>query len=391
MTIGVIIDMDELDKPPKVPPQTTNDWSFAKVFELSAKISLGIAFFIYGIGFTIWYSYLGQFGVYPPNLPQFSFLSAASCYLFYIILFPLPAGVLIYHLLKPTEESYKTAIGELILRLWFVPLVFLSNFYFYYNQPKTNLSFSDPHIRLFIVIGIVGAAHVLIYWTKRLWGKNSNKPHTIGWEKWVFVYLVCLTLGSTYLSREIHLQFLIYTIFVPLLFFLKEIETLQDSNSFYHTERSLKIFLVIILISALVTHVYYFAIWQFESVPRRSGGGRAALVLLHPKQEMSEQLISSLELPRKGHFLGPVRMILQTENQIIFFLKDEWGKSGKKIARALDSKLIDGIQYLDESQIEENLKKQTKEMDLTWSQELDPAISWLRNLVKETIFAEFAK
>ena len=82
-------------------------WSFITE---AAKVTVFVVFVLYVIGFVIWHSYLGGYGVTAHGLLRTEFISAAICYLLILVAFAGPAMLAFHNATHPKEEGTYEAI-----------------------------------------------------------------------------------------------------------------------------------------------------------------------------------------------------------------------------------------------------------------------------------------
>src|SRR4051794_22789998 len=71
------------------------------------KYSVLVGFALYGIGFVIWYAFLGQNGLYPRSIQQIEYFGAALCYVSFVAVLGAPMAFLLR--ISSNKDSSKEA------------------------------------------------------------------------------------------------------------------------------------------------------------------------------------------------------------------------------------------------------------------------------------------
>ena len=337
--------------PPPTPlptPPSAPNLSNHQLWDLLTKIAqFGIAsiFILYLIGYLVWFSYLGTFGIAPDTFLQISFISAAFCYLGYVAVFFIPV-ILIHtlfrlqirrHFDKLKSGSYSSLViiekgktkgiyspQHIIFVYWVSSIYFWQQLYLPTDWEHGN-SYNN---RFGLYLLIVGLFHLLL---RNIWRRECPRAPFyafLNFAGWLWVYLLMLSLHDCLVSDHISSGFicgtLVFCITLPLIRYEDWI-----GNIFDYSHLKKPMIIIFILIITLV-HISGFGKYQFGSFPRTIGGGMPVVAYLK-LNEQDKDIAPILDFPITNDFVGPVAILLQTDEKIFFRMSNNGWKTNSFI------------------------------------------------------------
>ena len=97
---------------PVNPVSNQSGFELHKNFSEATKYTVFIIFILYSIGFVIWHSYLGKFGVSAIAFLQAEYLAAAFCYLFVLATLSIPPVLLLRGIKRNIARKGLTGISQ---------------------------------------------------------------------------------------------------------------------------------------------------------------------------------------------------------------------------------------------------------------------------------------
>jgi ribosomal protein S17E len=323
--------------------QQQPDFGFYKVVGEAAKYSVFAVFVLYSIGFIIWHSYLGSYGVSSVVFLQAEYLAAAFCYLFILATFAVPPVLLTKALFGNIKKKglYGVAGWDknwlFVVSLWFflssrITNVFLPGSYNLTNKgQKAEVAFFALmvlHIILFFICAVKAG-----YWNFFMYGNNWKETEAArNWKTSMFfrlivrseyfgLYTLALLLITLIFNPQIDGGFLFFTIF------LYATATIGVSSNFIETWKTsdliIRALIIVFICITLVSNIQLFAVNQFGKIPKSVGGGKAetAYIKLSPQ---NSDVAASLNIPTAtsaglpNGFVGPIGVLLRSDKEILF-------------------------------------------------------------------------
>jgi hypothetical protein len=288
-------------------------------FSNVTKFTVFFAFAIYTIGFIIWQSYLGNFGISLTSFLQTEYISAAFCYIIVFSCLAYPSLFIITHillvltksnygLLKAKKVSDTINIGMLVIFLLILIFIPLENIWKGFDTFPLN-HFASGYV-LSILVGFILAKL----------SKNKTKYRLLfGFynTKILDVYFTILFILIIIVDKDIDKLFILYSLMAAAL-----ISLLSFKEAYKDLPTSHKVLYIFIISLAFLGNIIYFGKYQFQHIPKQVGGGRPETAFLEFSTEHKE-LAESINIPpsgtnNAGQLYGPVAILLRSDSEIIF-------------------------------------------------------------------------
>jgi hypothetical protein len=295
----------------------------------AAKILVIAVFIIYSMGFVIWHSYLGQYGITPHGLLRTEFLSASLCYLMLMIGFAIPGALLLDN--SPTASVKSTQALDALFLIWGVALMRLNSVFF----PNSF----DSRAGLFIIewFGLAAIHFLVIHGLKRRLNPTFLKIARSRY--WYTVYVFGMFAMPLVFNENTNLLFLISTMYVipfSKYAYSKPLATLWADSPL--AVRALTIFAIFLF---FVGHLHTFAVSQFDKIPKGVGGGKPERAYLKFKSP-DKTTADFFGIEEKNSMYGPVNILLHSDSEIIFVPGDI---AKEPTARLVRADQLAGIRY----------------------------------------------
>src|ERR1017187_2501440 len=322
--------------------QQQPDFGFHKFIGEAAKYSVYAVFVLYSIGFIIWHSYLGSYGVSSTVFLQAEYLAAAFCYLFILATIAVPPVLLIEGLKRNVKSQGLRGLTKwdkswlLVVSIWFYLSLRVLNIFLpgLFLTPKGGLAFC--------ILAAFGVLHVILYficvfkgdfWAVFVHGKNAIETESV--RKWktssfykvivrseyIGLYMLALVLIWLVFNPDINGEFLLSTMFLyaAAMFSVSNnlIETWKNSDLIV---RSLLIALVCL---TLISNMQSFAVNQFGKIPKSVGGGKPETAYIKFSPQNSD-IAASLNIPAAtsgglpNGFAGPIGVLFRSDKEVLF-------------------------------------------------------------------------
>lgn len=309
-----------LPQPAVTPEQEPQSLGLFKSFSNIAKFTVFIAFAFYTLGFIIWQSYLGNYGLSSISFLQTEYVSAAFCYSIIFTAFSLPLMFILAHtvmiftkveqgMLKRFTVSDTMVAGYLVFGLLIV--IFIPGL----PEAKVFAHFPLNHIifmtAAFLLLGII---------LNKIRPAEKRSPLKLGFYNAAVMdtYLIVIGLIVMFSESEVSKTFIIYSLVVAVLIRFASFKDLHKNIPYSH-----KICLSFALLLLLLGNIQYFGKYQFQYIPKQVGGGRPEMAYLkfsslHKELPDSLGLQPAVGLINAKDVYGPVAILLRSENEIIF-------------------------------------------------------------------------
>ena len=302
---------------PEVVPQSQPKSELYKFFNEATKYTVLAVFVLYSLGFIIWHSYLGSYGLSSVEFLQTEYLSAAFCYLFVLCGFALPPAILFERWIsKNKKEEYSHTIPDLIFIWYLFSTRLLSSFFPDPNpSPIPDKFFYSGLIFICVYVIVLIVCSVKYQDTKTFKIlKRINVPT---------VFLVIYAMLFLFLNHEVDKFFLIFSLILYVVLINaggKDIRKLWGQTSAHFLFR---ILLLGITTLVLIANAERFGSSQFEKIPRQLGGGKPEMAFIkfssqHPELAASFKLSTPADSDVPDAFVGPIAILLRTDKEIIF-------------------------------------------------------------------------
>lgn len=331
----------------KNPAENNQDQFSVKFREIATegtKYTLFVIFALYSIGFIIWHSYLGSYGVSSVAFLQADYLAAAFCYLFLIVTFAVPP----FLILKAIQENIKSK-GLLGMQSWNNRWILVVIIWYYLASRITvvflpNLAgFTGRGLYLFSFWGAIAAVHLmvaLICGVKggALWGRfmegnnwkgsvaqnefrNSRFYRCVVRHEYFGLYTFSYLMLSLIFNPNISGKFLASSVFL----YFSVIFSVGYHVSHTWKESSLAMRALIVAVNSLilVSNIQTFAINQFGEIPKSVGGGKPEISYFKFRSDHLD-IAKELNIPSASdsglstNIFGPVGILLRSEQEVVF-------------------------------------------------------------------------
>lgn len=302
-------------------------------FNESVKYTAFGVFALYSIGFLIWHSYLGCYGVFSFDFFQVEYFSAAICYLIFVAMFALPPVLIFNRWFGKCEPGEAVEPIYSIFFVWYlISQQFVGRFF---SGPFNHIA--SPISVFFIVFTCVMLLNVVILffamfnlhfqWTVARgwkWSPAQIRDFVNKWDLFsvCMVGLLCINIFSI---PELNRFFLLVTVFLyPILAYGigSNVQNLWNKGGAY------KLLIVTFCGLVIIGDIQLFGVSQFGQVSRQMGGGKPEMAYVKfDSQHLA--LPASLNMPVATNvtgisgFFGPVKILFRTDKQIIFLNPDE--------------------------------------------------------------------
>jgi len=281
----------------------------------ATKYTVLVIAVLYAMGFIIWHSFLGTYGVSSIGFLQAEYLSAAICYILLVACFTMPLAVLLDHLLKPRDPSKPGSTLSYLISVWYLITIQLLSMFFP-GSPESRLAKTYMVAAFALLVSyLIG----LVALRKRC----GSSP----WYKFIseldlftlimMGYLVIRTVQNSSIS----LMFILLSVCLYLVFFY---HTGQDLRKTWPAAglkvRSLLACLMCLLI---ISNLNVFGNSQFGKIHRGVGGGKPEQAYLKFSAQ-HQDLPFALRIPAtqcfspSNTFYGPVEILLRSDKELIF-------------------------------------------------------------------------
>jgi len=304
--------------PPAIftPPQNQITLELYKFFNEAAKLTVFAIFVLYSIGFIIWHSYLGTYGVSSIAFLQTEYLSAAFCYLFLAISFSIPPALLLERLflrLGKRENPDSEKVSFLIF-FWYILCVRLVGLFF--PDPNPSL-IPDKYFKYGSIAMIIYI--ITLVSCKKKWGNKKIYEKLASFDA-LSIFLAGYVILFLFLNHEVSRLFLLSNLFlyvITLFFAGKDIRKVWKN-----AELLLKILIFSFLSLILIGNVQLFGNSQFGKIPKRVGGGKPETAFIMISKEHQE-VVAFLNIPDSiqeysNGVMGPIDIIIRSDKDIIF-------------------------------------------------------------------------
>ena len=211
---------------------------FHRFFADISKYVFFAVFVFYSIGFIIWHSYLGSYGVSTLIFLQAEYLAAAFCYIFILTTFSVPPILILKTILENIKSKGVRGIKQwdrnwaAVLLIWFYLSTKTTTIFFPNNSPI------GTHIYFWLIYGGIVAFHlssiILFYITvgfkthyfrQVLFGKKPNEQSSpYNWKatkfykyavnrEYYYLYILTILMANFFLNPQIDSSFLFSCLF----------------------------------------------------------------------------------------------------------------------------------------------------------------------------------
>jgi hypothetical protein len=295
----------------------------------AGKMLVLAAFAVYSVGFLIWHTYLGQYGITPHGLLRTEFLSAAICYSILTVAFALPGAMLFDALPDFGTPGQTERFYSMLFVVWGVILQRVNSIFF----PESGaLMLGNAILYLFGILVIQALLeHGL---------KNRLSPRWLAIVKsrvWFYLWMMGIPAASLILNRNTSLLFLMMAILL-----VPSFKYTVPHAKIYWDEGSKGVKAMIALAVTLLAlfHIHLFATFQFSKIPKSVGGGLPEQAFLKFKASDTNTAAFFGIMEDSGAF-GPVKVLLHSDSEIIFIP----GVDKSPTARLVRADQLAGIRY----------------------------------------------
>jgi hypothetical protein len=318
-----------------------------KFFGEATKYTVFAIFALYSIGFIIWHSYLGSYGVSSIAFLQAEYLAAAFCYLFILATFAVPPILLAKAVGRNIKEKGFRRIKEwdkgwvIVVSLW----SYLSSKALSVFLPKSQAAFSKHFIFIEVLAGIA-AFHLLLCMTfaafvfirnghlkEFLFGqKERTAGSKYNWRQskfykiainseYISFYLLAFLLLELIFNSEVDGAFLFSTMTLYLAASGSIVVNLP--NTWKTSGAMMRTLIFVASCLLLVSNIQLFSTSQFGKIPKSVGGGKPETAYFkfspqHLDVAASMNIPTATNIGLSSEFMGPVGLLLRSEKEIIF-------------------------------------------------------------------------
>jgi len=327
--------------------EATGFWGIANE---ATKYTVFAVFILYVLGFLIWHSYLGKYGLSSISFLQTEYLSAAICFIIMFIFFGLPPALLYERWTRRTETRKPSAFDFTFftLLIWSVICMLLQGFFF---QAEGAYARSIRKIARGLMFAFIPLS-LLWLLLRAKWMKGGK-------SKWLSVldrlnpavvavfsiWVLCVA----NLYPAVNEAFLLATAFsvVGAMYAGKLI-----GQDWVAMRMMAKVLICITVCLGLIFNVLLFGDVQFGQIPRDVGGGRPEVAYVK-FSEQSKDIARSLGLPAVTNiaplngFHGPISILLKSDKEIVFvnFAEAHLSNPVRLRAKQVRSEMIDVVVY----------------------------------------------
>jgi hypothetical protein len=329
--------------PNPAPDQNKSENGFYKVAGDITKFTIFAVFVLYSIGFIVWHSYLGSYGVSSVEFLQSEYLAAAFCYLFFLAAFALPPFLVLIALYQNMKAKGLRHIKEwddkvfVVILVWNLLSVRTIQVFLPDNQPFSGkvLMYLGLYVCImlfhllmivifFIYIGLKGGHFMAILFGKPArpfnWKESLFYKLAIHRE-YLYLYILTFELFILFTNTKINREFLHSTMFLSLWVLI----TVGYQNKFQTLTSRMMMHVLIVFSTCLllVLNIQSFAVKQFKEIPKTVGGGKPETAYIKFTSNNSD-IPASLDIAMVTNafagngFYGPIGILLRTESEIVF-------------------------------------------------------------------------
>lgn len=297
-----------------------------------AKTSLGIAFCIYALGFVIWHSFLGQYGISSSGNLQVECLSAAACYIIILLCFSLPPALIIKASKPENKEGW--SIYAIVIA-WSIVLGQVSKILF----PASGVQDQT----LSKAIAVIMVLHLIAAIAAKKLVPEGKLQKIIYNRGWFAFYLLLLAFVPILTSPSADLWFL----FLTMLLYWTGAQFGIDAFSITNEQSYLGITIkILVAVSIMIGHSFLFGKGQFGKIPRSAGGGRPELAYVVLKKQNITKMKEILPIKDiSKNIVGPLAVLERTDHDLIVALPESIA-SKKPYAIVLRNELFEAIKFI---------------------------------------------
>lgn len=319
---------------PFVQPLVISKSELQSFFSEATKYTVFGLFVLYSIGFLIWHSYLGNYGVFSFEFLQTEYFSATICYLVFVAMFALPPVLLFSRWFGKRELNGTTDPIYFIFFVWYIiSQQFIGRFF-----PGSSVQMSQPALNLMLIfVGVLGCYVTILFivflnlhfqWSvSRGWKWSPITIHGFV-RKWDLITLsMVVILSANFLTiHELSKTFLLVTAFLyPMLAY----GIGGNAHDLWHKGGTIyKILIFTFCALIVIGNIQLFGAAQFGNISRQMGGGKPETAFVRFASQHLE-LATSLNIPPATNigvsngFVGPIEILFRTDKQVTFLNQAE--------------------------------------------------------------------
>lgn len=314
---------------------------FQNLLGVAAKFAVFAIFILYSIGFIIWRTYLGSYGISSVTFLQAEYLAAAFCYLFLLATFSVPPILLFAALMRTIIKEGARNVAKwdskwVVIACFWVFLCWKTIGIFFPYDVKFTLT----SIRVWEVFLGITAVHVCVMLFSGIKsGAFAELFHGARWQRTASQQRWKQSVIHRYLARLEYIGiYLLITLFVFLLentdinrgflfstMILYTTATSTVTQNFATAWRTadgwMRLLYCVFVALALIANIQQFATTEFPKIPKSVGGGRPEVAYVkfsnqHPDLAVSLNLPPAVNCGLSNAFFGPVGVLLRSGKEV---------------------------------------------------------------------------
>lgn len=297
-------------------------------------VTLAIA---YILGYVVWNSYLGKYGLHLDDFLRLEYLSGAVCYLLFSFIWGLPVLYLALYIHFGKSANLGPLHKTMMIPWLYLVLESMLFFSLSGSKPAT-LTYYEPRA-LILEIGLI---HLVIFglFKKRL--QNSSVGRVVSWGGWWPLYGLLFVVALLIAAPNANLDFILsYGATAGTISYFANINREAWQNHKFVVNISITVCAFLILLN----NAKEFGDKQFALIPKQDGGGfpERARLLATPSARSS---FESLNLhPDSVGWVGPIRILARTEKDTYILGDNANLPVGPAHALSIKNTLYDAIEY----------------------------------------------
>jgi hypothetical protein len=294
---------------------------------------------LYIIGYLIWNSYLGHYGIHIQDFLRLEFLSAAFCYLLFFSVLTIPTTYLFYYYMYQRSHEEKKSFDWGILLIWTLLLIQFHTF-FDFSSPRQNV-LSTPSV---IIILSIGFLHILFAAFRKMLPDWKVKNILLQVE-WLWAYMWTLVIVSFYYTDTIDSRFLSSSLFT----FIAALSSYIIQPAFRKSFKNHRVFgsLLLCVVSFLIILNNAKLFWerQFSLIPVEKGGAKPQKVLIYPSV-IGGDVLKSLSIKSDSNgWYGPIFVVAKSEKDLYFVETIDTNMLASRQSKSIRLSLIQSLDY----------------------------------------------